>query len=299
MNVFVLLLISFAASLGGSVCSKLCSNAVVGHSKGRYAVFMVVNGIIACIFFFVSGGFRLEANMPTLIYAAIYTVIVVFSLVSNMIALKYINIVALTVVINTLGLIASSAVGAWLFNETVDGRKIARIAIMLVSVVLFAADGVVGKKKEKDSRKFSLMAVIIIIVMLAVNCANTVVTKYYALDTRVVGENSFFFFTNVFLIVASAVVVIFELIRSPEEIKKVTPLFRPLNLLALSGNTVCSNIGSLVSLLLLAQMEVSVLSPISSALGILVGFIGSLIFREKLGVLSYLGVLGALAAVII
>ena len=260
---------------------------------------MVINGVIACVFFLISGGFRLGVNSVTLIYAAIYAAVVVVSLVSNMIALKYINIATLTVIVSALGLVATSAIGAWLFEETVDGTRVIRIVIMLLSVVLFAADGLIGRKKEEASPKFSFMTVIIILVILAVNCANTVVTKCYAIDTRVLNENSFFFFTNVFLVAGSAVVVAVELIRSPSEMREILPLFRPLNLMSLSGNTVCSNIGSLVGILLVARMDISVYSPVSSAIGILVGFFGSLIFRERLGIFSYLGVLGALVAVII
>ena len=299
MSIFALLAISFAASLGGGIFSKLCSNAVVGRSVGRYAVFMAVNGVIACVFFYVSGGFRLELNLPTLIYAVIYAVIVLLSLVGNTVALKYINIAALTVIMNALGLVATSAMGAWIFGETVDARRLLRIAIMLVSVVLFAAEGLIGSSGDNEKPRFSAKTVAVILVLLIANCGNTVVTKCYSLDSRVLSDNSFFFFTNVVLIAVNLLAIAITLIKKRDELREIKPLFRPLNLLALSGNTVCSNIGSLVSLLLLARMDVTVLSPLSSALGILVGFLGSLIFREKMGWLSYLGVLGAVVAVII
>ena len=170
---------------------------------------------------------------------------------------------------------------------------------MLVAVILFAADGAVGKKKERDDKRFSVMAVVIIIVMLAVNCANTVIIKYYSLDARVADGNSLFFLTNAVLVLGSLPIVIFSLIKASGEIKNIAPLFRPLNFLSLIGNTVCNNVGSLTGILLIAQMDVAVYTPVSSAIGILAGFFGSLIFREKLGLLSYLGVLGALVAVII
>ena len=74
---------------------------------------------------------------------------------------------------------------------------------------------------------------------------------------------------------------------------------KAVNLASIVGNTVCSNIGSLAGLLLISQMSVSVYTPISSALGILSGFIASLCFREKVGILSYLAALGAFVAIII
>jgi drug/metabolite transporter (DMT)-like permease len=46
-------------------------------------------------------------------------------------------------------------------------------------------------------------------------------------------------------------------------------------------------------------MQVSVYTPVTSALGIVSGVIGSLIFRERLGVFSYLAAAAAIIAVII
>ena len=193
MSTTVLLLVSLFAALGGKIFSKLCSNAVVGNSNGRYAIFMAVNGTVACAFFFVWGGFRVSANLPTLMYAAVYAVIVVISLISNMLALKYINIATLTVVLSAFGLVTTSAVGALLFNETPDLTKITRIAVMLAAVILFAVDGKVNNKSKGGSKGFSAKAVIVVAILLAVGCAGSVVTKYFSLDSRVTDENSFFF----------------------------------------------------------------------------------------------------------
>lgn len=302
MSTFLLLSILFITSFGGKAFSKLCSDAVVGHSKDRYAVFMAVNGAVASVFFFISGGFRVEVNLPTLAYAAVYALIVVLSLISNMVALKYMNIVTLTVVTGTLGLIATSATGAWLFDEIIDTEKILRVAIMVAAVVLFALDGKMGKKGKKEksvSPAFSLKAVTVILVMLTVNCASTVITKYYAIDTRVCDANSCFFFTNVILVGGGLLLVAADLIKNSSGLKDIAPLFKPLNFLSLSGNTVCSNVGSLVGILIISKMDVSVYAPVSSAIGILAGFLGSLVFRQKMGWLSYIGALGAVVAVII
>ena len=299
MSTFLLLSILFITSFGGKAFSKLCSDAVVGHSKDRYAVFMAVNGAVASVFFFISGGFRVEVNLPTFAYAAVYALIVVLSLISNMVALKYMNVVTLTVVTGTLGLIATSATGAWLFDEIIDTKNILRIAIMVAAVILFALDEKKGKKEKSGSPAFSLKAVTVILVMLTVNCASTVITKYYAIDTRVCDANSFFFFTNVILAAGGLLLVATDLIKNSSGQKDIAPLFKPLNFLSLSGNTVCSNVGSLVGILIISKMDVSVYAPVSSAIGILAGFLGSLVFRQKMGWLSYIGALGAVVAVII
>ena len=70
-------------------------------------------------------------------------------------------------------------------------------------------------------------------------------------------------------------------------------------MIAIAGNTVCGNISSIVSVLIMAQLDVSIYSPISSALGIIVGVIGSLMFKEKLGVYAYIAAAVSCIAVII
>ena len=105
------------------------------------------------------------------------------------------------------------------------------------------------------------------------NGAAVIVQKYYALDTRVTDENSFFFFTNGMLLIVSLLWLIFGKaapVKSNPEL--------PLSYVA---NTVCSNISSLMTVLLLQAMPVSLYTPLSIAFGIISGVGASLVFREK------------------
>ena len=65
------------------------------------------------------------------------------------------------------------------------------------------------------------------------------------------------------------------------------------------GNTLCSNIGSLLSVAILAKMAVSMYSPITSALGVLNNVAVSLSFKEKQGKYTWIAVAIALVAVLI
>ena len=70
-------------------------------------------------------------------------------------------------------------------------------------------------------------------------------------------------------------------------------------MISIVGSTFAANIASLVSAWIIAQMDISVYTPVMSSIGIIAGFIGSLIYREKLGVLSYIAIAAAIVAVII
>lgn len=262
---------------------------------------MTVNGTVACVFFLISGGFRISANAPTVMHSAIYAVIVTVSLVLNLIAYRLINIASLTVILSALGLITTSAVGMIIFSEPFEAKILLRIAIMLAATILIFFDGrhSQSRAKAEGGKKFSLGAVAVILAILVASCASTVAVKYFSLDARVTDENSYFFITNVFLVAIGLAVIVFDLIRRPKDAKDALSVLHPSSLASIVGNTVCSNIGSLAGLWLIAQMSVSVYTPISSALGILSGFIASLCFRERVGILSYLAAAGAFVAIII
>ena len=84
INTALLAAALFAALLCGQIFSKLCSNTLSGGDKSGYTVFLTVNGIIACAFFFVSSGFRLTLTPLTVLYSVVYAVIVFLCLVFAM-----------------------------------------------------------------------------------------------------------------------------------------------------------------------------------------------------------------------
>jgi drug/metabolite transporter (DMT)-like permease len=171
---------------------------------------------------------------------------------------------------------------------------------MLVAIVFVFLDqrkNETGSPERKRGNAISL--VLILAVITASVCGNTVVLKSFAMSERVTDENSFFFFTNVFLLIASLAVFAVVCLRRPGELQSALQLLQPKKLVAIAGNTVCSNVSSLVSVLIVAQLDVSIYSPIASALEIIVGVAGSLLFKEKLGVFAYIAAIAACIAVIL
>ena len=70
-------------------------------------------------------------------------------------------------------------------------------------------------------------------------------------------------------------------------------------MLGIVGNTVSANLGTLFSTWIIVGMDISVYTPVMSSIGIIAGFIGSVIYREKLRTLSYVAIIFALCTVII
>ena len=138
-----------------------------------------------------------------------------------------------------------------------------------------------------------------LVFIILVSCADTIILKRFTLDTRVLDNNSFFFWTNVVLVAGCLLIVLYDTVIRRRGYQGIGELLRPKAFAKLAALTLSSNVGSIVSLGLIALVDVSVYTPVTSALAVISGMVASLLFREKLGVLSYLAVLAALVAVII
>ena len=305
--ILMLLVIYMLSSVGSTSFSKATSKVVSGASRAKYSLFLIVNGLTACFFFWIFGGFKLDVNLPTLIYSAIYALIVALILILTMIAYRMVSVSGVNIIKSGCGLLGTSAIGFILFSEELSFNSVLRITIMTAAIVFTFIDsrckdgGDASVKRGAGERRAGSVSslAIVLILLVAVSCANTVTLKYYTMDTRVADDNSFFFLTNLFISAGCAVVLIFEALAAKGRISEASEIFKPRALVSIVGNTLCSNVGSLVGILLLAQMQVSVYTPVTSALGIVAGVIGSLVFRERLGVFSYLAAAAAIIAVII
>ena len=161
-----------------------------------------------------------------------------------------------------------------------------------------------GRKSNKTNEKKSGLRALIplglaVTLSAVIGCLVTLVTKLYTDSNAVASDNSFFFWSNAILLVGALLLIAFLLIKEKSSLFESLSILHPKKLISLAGNTVCSNVGSIVALLLVAQMDLSVYTPVASAIGVIVAVIASVIFREKLGIFSYLAAAVACAAVII
>ena len=303
MDIVLLFSLFALVGVGANVFSKLCSNTVTHDSAARYSLVLIINSIVACFFFLCFSGFRIRINTATLMFSVAYALVVALSVVCNVIVYRYASISNVNVISNACAMICTAALGVLFFSEEFHLTAAARIGIMVLAIIFVFADQRAHQKKDggaPNQGKRRLFALIALIALISIaGCANTVVLKLYAQSSLVTDENSFFFFTNVVLCLGSAVVFLIACLSKRGELRDALTLLRPKELFSIAGKTVVSNISSLLSIFLIARVDMIVFSPISSAIGILVGVIGSMLFREKLGVFSYIAAAASVIAVIL
>lgn len=271
MSTGILCTILFLSNFGANIFTKKSSNIVAtGHKK--YSLFLLANSVVACLFFWLSNGLRLHMNLRTFCYSAIFATVVFATLILSLYVYCFISVAGVTVVRNAGTLVLCSAVGTILFQENFVAMDFLRILLLIGAILLFAIS---SKDSHGTNNKKGIWALILLTLA---SSATVIVQKYYAADTHVTDENSFFFFTNAILMISSFPWLILENRNSKfmkeKQQRKTFPL-------AFIGNTICSNIGSWVTVLLLQTMAVSLYTPLSIAFGIVSGVAASFVFREK------------------
>ena len=300
-----LLLLYLIASVATNSFAKLTSCELRQAPRAKYLLYITVNGIIACLFFCLFGGFSISVNAVTLIYALIYAAIVAGSLIATPLAYNLMSVSGVGIIRSGFGLVCTVTVGALLFSEKITPIVILRIVLTLVSVILVMLEskrGETPREKRENGKKIKARGVLLVLVLILnviVVCTNTLIIKYFTLDTRTTDENSFFFLTNVFLVVGCIILLAAELIRDREGARSALSIFKPRAMIGIVGNTVSANLGTLLSAWIIVGMDISVYTPVMSSIGIIAGFIGSLLFREKLRFCSYIAIVAAILAVII
>lgn len=304
MQVPFLFFLSFAVSVAGRVCAKRCSNSVAENAVAPQALYVMLNGIAACIFFFISGGFRIAVNWETLVFAFLFALICTTSVLSSLVAYKLSTIAGVSIIAGACSTVCSMLIGSLVFRETLDTRRILRLLILLSACALVtlnvlkkekAVEEATGVAKKRQGIRFA----IVLILFVAVGCSNTLLSKAFVRSETVTDENSYFFLTNAIMVVAGAAVLGVRAITARQETKKAFYLLQPKNLLTISLNTITSNMISLIGIWLMALVDLAVYSPVNQALGVLSAVTASFLFKEKQGLLLWSAAVLACISVLI
>ena len=281
------------------LCNLLCRFSVKRYSSNADNFFNLLlysglTGIFAIIFFLFSSGFQLSFNGRTCVYAFVYSLIVMVSLSFSLVILRYIGISESGIITSTGTLILTSLTGFLFFREAVTLASVLRIILMLLATFSIFLS---GKKKQSSQTKISVTGLLLCLGSILVGVGNSLINKLFATDPLVTDSNSFFFLTNLFLVAIILLVILVtskgSLVQCIRELKGMSGGHYLMILL----NTVSSNISSLLSILILAQVSVSLHAPLSSAIGILTnGILALWVFQEKP---KFLPILLSLFAVIL
>jgi uncharacterized membrane protein len=289
------------------------SQTVSTKTGVAYAVVLLFNGLTACLFFSISLKFRISCTPKTIAFSILYAAIVAGTLLTNLKLLQMSTVSNVRLLGAAASMMLTSMLGWLLFQEKFYFKDLFRVFLMLcTSILVFLnvkaqskqnakgeqnANAESAEKKEKKKRSELCLFFILVLVSISLGCASTLTVKSYTKATGVSDNNSWFFWTNVFLVLGNSVAVFVLKTKEKMKMKEIVTGFSLKEVFFMVGNTVCSNIGSLLSVAILAKMAVSTYSPISSAIAVLNNVAVSLSFKEKQGKYTWIAVAIALVAI--
>ncbi|MCQ2400128.1 MAG: hypothetical protein MJ072_06445, partial [Clostridia bacterium] len=193
---------------------------------------------------------------------------------------------------NTGTLVVTSVAGTILFAESPNYLTAIRIGLMVIaSVLLFLGDKKTDKNGENKPRiKEKIKFFILILCLVADGCLVTLLTKSFATDEKVTDANSFYFFTNVIII---AFGVIWLIIVSKGKLKNAVngiKGLKPSGYFFIIAGTLSANVISLITVPLVAILDVASFSAYTSALTMVGCFVASVVYRERQSALTVVSV---------
>lgn len=299
MSLTVLLVLFVVINILLKILQKFCSATVTMGGRAKYTLYFLTTSVVACGFFYAFSGFRLAINLTTTIYGLIYAIIVFVSLISALLVYNYGTVSTVNIISNAGIMILGPIFGKLIFSETFDWLRLVRIGLMLVAVALVFLDSRSEDKATKPSKKNTFTLAILIGINVLSVILNTVLCKHYTLSPTATDENSMFFMTNVFLTIGTVGVLTFDFIKGNANPKETAKILTVKNLGLWLGSVFCSNMCAILGIWLLEIMDVTVYTPVSSAVIIIAALVTSVFLREKVGFFSYLSAAVACVAMFI
>lgn len=306
MAAALLLTVSFFVGIIGNLFTKAKSNALKTDTLLRYALYFIVNGVIGALFFWISGGFSLLTDWRTLFFGATCALCVGVMLVCNVHIFRIASVAAVHVLLSAGTLVTGALYGPLLFDEAIDGRRLLRIALMLLAAYFIFLDRggrIRFRKRIEASAPRPRNTVLLIALLLAeilASVGNSIAVRYYMRMSENPSSHSLYCYTNVFLVILAVPVFAVVALRHREDVRPSMETLRPLMLFLIGGATITSNIGSWIQAELVLQMDATVLTPINAAITNLAAFATSFaVLRERAGKYAFLAAGLALLTVLL
>ncbi len=257
----------------------------------NFIKYNLINSVFASCFLFTLNGFRLNANLPTFIYSALFAVIVGFDLVLAILALVKTTIPMVYIISTAGSVIISTLFEAFALDIIPSIKGISSAGLLLLAVVL---------SYERTKQKKSRYNLLIYLFFFINSGAVMIITKLFTLDKRVCDEKSFCLLTNIILAIVCAVILLAFFFTKRSSLKEILKPFTPKQTLNICARTALSNLDSLIVLWAVALMSLSVFSVATSAMTIISAtLISFFVFKEKILPKQLVSAVLAIAAIIL
>lgn len=289
-NTTLILIISLAAALSGGIAKKYYINTVsVGLSGGF--VFNAVCYLTSAVILLCWGGFG-TPSVFTVVLGVIFGAVTTLQSITNFTALQ-IGPMSYTSVIVSFSTLISALSGVVFFGEQLGWTQIVGMAFMLTSFVLAAQSG-------EDEKQANLKWLLLCVVAFAATGGIGVMQKVHQ-SSRYRDELTAFLVIAFFASAAFCAVfaALFKKRESQSDRGKATAGKGWLFLTVILASGASSAVNNKLNLYLSGVMDSAVFFPVVNGGGLVLNTLAAvLLFREKLSVKQWIGVVLGIIAVI-
>lgn len=283
-----LLLLYVLIMTGNTALTKVFQRSVRFDLKSM-AMYNLINALIACVFFFVAAGFRIQVNALTLAYALVHALIICVNLSAQILALTLAPVPVTTLMSVAGGVLIPAVFGVLYNGEPLTVRLVLSVMLILAATVLPLSGGF-----EAISPK----GIAACVVMFLLGGASVILVQLYSRAEGVCDSQSFFFLTNAVIALLCLILVLWQGLKSG--FWELLNLFSLQQLGLIAAKTATANLSSMLQIPILRMMSASEYAVANSSFSLLGSVaLSSLCFREKQSKRSLLGVLLAIAALVV
>ncbi len=291
------LLISSGTILGNVLLKKFQQEQ--DKSFLTFCLLNFVNAITAAVFFFVANGFTINMNVPTFMFSVANAVVVALLIVLNVCTLSKAGLVVVSILTTAGTVIGTSLFGLLVLKEDISFRIAIAITLLLISIFLpFIKE---QKNNHKEYRKrVDSTAVMFSTLLFICSGLSTIINKLFVGSKTVCDSNSYFFMLNFILVISCIVLLFIYCLKTKVHFKTIYTAFTLKQYGYIATRTLASNIGAILTMLVLTKMNISLYSVLTTALTLVGSALASgYYFKEKSSIENKISVVLAILAVIL
>ncbi len=238
----------------------------------NFMSYNLLNALFASVYFFIANGFSVSSNAITLLFSFLFGSFIIIGLTLSIKVLEHVPMTTSAVASNSGGAFLPALFGIFFLSEPFSLRLLFSLVLILLAIVLPARS--MGLSFEKNSLWLCLA-------LFFQTGAQTIIQKVYTLTPGVLSTYSFFLMTNLVIAAFCAAVIAFCLFKQPKNVRNILMPFSKSQVGIIAAQTLISNIGSVITIFILARMNASVYTVISTSIGMITAAIVSrFVYKE-------------------
>lgn len=243
-----------------------------------FSVYALITGVFAVGVFFCMAGFNVRLNLRTCCYAIAFAVLIFLNYFASLALYKFMGIAERQFIVSGLSIILTILLGVFFYSE--DFKLISLIQLILI-LLTFLAIFLSACERNAKRQKITFWGITLCVAEALIGALCRAVSKSYAGDKGVTDENSFFFITNIFIVLFAFIAVYItnkgKLKTAYTSLKSVSKM----GYLMIGISVLGANITSVLEILILREGDLVLYAPLRTALNLIAGETVAIIFAKE------------------